>query len=226
MRRPKVNAMFSRTSFGTSRRSFSFAFGRISLAQPGAVGGEHLLLHAADLEHLAAQRHLAGHREVAAHRAAREHARDRERDRDAGRRARPWGSRRGEVDVESRLLEILLVEAELARARAHERVRASTLSRITSPSWPVTVRRPLPGMRSASITIRSPPVDVHARPGPRRPPAPSPPPRRVARRAEHLLDDRESSTLAPLLAVALRRARLRMSVARLRPKLRSPASRE
>ncbi len=50
-----------------------------------------------------------------------------------------------------------------ARERTYE-YAASTDSRITSPSWPVTVRRPVPGMRSASISMMSPPVDVHARP--------------------------------------------------------------
>ena len=39
-------------------------------AEPGAVGGQHLFLDAADLERLAAQGDLAGHRHVAPHRPA------------------------------------------------------------------------------------------------------------------------------------------------------------
>ena len=35
---------------------------------------------------------------------------------------------------------------------------------ITSPSWPVTVRRPLPGMAVASMKRMSPPTGVQARP--------------------------------------------------------------
>ena len=37
-------------------------------------------------------------------------------------------------------------------------------SRMTSPSWPVTVVRPLPGMRVASMNMISPPNCVQARP--------------------------------------------------------------
>ncbi len=41
---------------------------------------------------------------------------------------------------------------------------ACTLSRMTSPSWPVVTTRPDPGILSASTTRISPPVEVHARP--------------------------------------------------------------
>ena len=55
------------------------------------------------------------------------------------------------------------ISSSFARDRTNDSA-ASTDSRITSPSCPVTVRRPLPGIRSASISMISPPVDVHARP--------------------------------------------------------------
>ena len=55
------------------------------------------------------------------------------------------------------------IRSARARERTYEHA-ASTDSRMTSPSWPVTVNLPLPGMRSASIVISSPPAAVHARP--------------------------------------------------------------
>ena len=55
------------------------------------------------------------------------------------------------------------ISSSLARERTNDSA-ASTDSRMTSPSWPVTVRRPLPGIRSASMSMRSPPVEVHAGP--------------------------------------------------------------
>jgi hypothetical protein len=51
------------------------------------------------------------------------------------------------------------------RARLRTTVRAaSTDSFITSPSEPVRVMTPLPGMVAASMVSRSPPTSVHARP--------------------------------------------------------------
>ena len=41
---------------------------------------------------------------------------------------------------------------------------ACALSFITSPSWPVRISLPLPGMRVASINRMSPPTGVQARP--------------------------------------------------------------
>ena len=35
---------------------------------------------------------------------------------------------------------------------------------MTSPSWPVTVSLPLPGIAAASMNSTSPPTGVHARP--------------------------------------------------------------
>ena len=55
-----------RTSSGMSSMSASLSFGRMIVRDAGAVGAEHLLLHAADRQHAAAQRDLAGHRHVAA----------------------------------------------------------------------------------------------------------------------------------------------------------------
>src|SRR3712207_2484157 len=42
--------------------------------------------------------------------------------------------------------------------------RSSADSRITSPTWPVMVSRPLPGIALASTNSTSPPTGVHARP--------------------------------------------------------------
>ncbi len=41
---------------------------------------------------------------------------------------------------------------------------ACALSFITSPSWPVRISLPLPGVRLASMNRMSPPTGVHARP--------------------------------------------------------------
>ncbi len=41
---------------------------------------------------------------------------------------------------------------------------ACALSRITSPSWPVRISLPPPGMRVASMNRMSPPTGVQARP--------------------------------------------------------------
>ena len=42
------------------------AGGEDDLGEPGPVGGQHLLLHAADRQHPARQRDLAGHADLAA----------------------------------------------------------------------------------------------------------------------------------------------------------------
>ena len=50
-------------------------------------------------------------------------------------------------------------------ARALTRLSAAwALSFITSPSWPVRIRRPLPGIRVLSMNRMSPPTGVQARP--------------------------------------------------------------
>ncbi|MNT32200.1 hypothetical protein D3C72_1680690 [compost metagenome] len=59
------------------------------------------------------------------------------------------------------------ISSVIPRRRARERTTeraASTDSFITSPSEPVRVMLPLPGMIAASMVSRSPPTSVHARP--------------------------------------------------------------
>ena len=160
-----VKVIRSRTSAGMSRRSFALPSRHNHFTQPGAIRGQHLFLHPADFERLAAQRDFAGHRHVATHAAATEHARDRQRDREAGTRPVLRNRTGGEVDVQVGVAELTLRRsaAALLRDRTYE-YAASTDSRITSPSWPVTVSRPVPGILSASISISSPPFGVQARP--------------------------------------------------------------
>ena len=66
----------------------------------GAVRRQHLLLHAADRQHLAAQRDLAGHRHVAADRNPGQRRDERGGHRDAGRRAVLRDRALGHVDVD------------------------------------------------------------------------------------------------------------------------------
>ena len=155
----------SRTSSGMSLTSFRFAAGNSMRADAGAVRGQRLLAQAAHREHLAAQAHLAGHRDVVADRPVAQHRRDHQPHRDARRRTVLGDAARREVDVDVGLLEQR--SASISSASARERTyecAACTDSFITSPSWPVSVTRPLPGMRSASTTRISPPAAVHARP--------------------------------------------------------------
>jgi len=74
-----------RTGSGTSSRSVALRFGRMTVVMP-ADGPEHLLLDAADGEHLAAQRDLAGHGHVVTHQAAGKQRGQRGGDGDARRR--------------------------------------------------------------------------------------------------------------------------------------------
>jgi len=55
-------------------------------------------------------------------------------------------------------------QAELMRARADVAHRGLRDSCITSPSFPVGVRRPLPSMMAASVDSTEPPTSVQARP--------------------------------------------------------------
>ena len=123
MRSTKVNAMWLAHLVGHVAHVLLVRPGQDHLAQPGAIRGQHLLLHPADLQHLAAQRHLAGHREVAAHRALAEHAGDGERDRDAGAGAVLGDRSRRQVDVQVVLLERGVRNRELAGPRSHVRMR-------------------------------------------------------------------------------------------------------
>ena len=68
------NVITSRTRSGTSSRSGPLRVGQDHLGEPGPLGREHLLLHAADRQHPALQRDLAGHADVGAHRSAGEQA--------------------------------------------------------------------------------------------------------------------------------------------------------
>src|SRR4051812_5314121 len=86
-----------------------------------ALGGERLLLEAADRQHLARERHLAGHGDVVAHAAPADQRRQRRHHRDAGAGA-VLGRRAGRhVDVDVVLGEPARAEAgrELAVVAAH-----------------------------------------------------------------------------------------------------------
>ena len=56
----------SRTFSGTSSRSPALRRRDDDVGEAGAVGGQHLLLDAADRQHAALQRDLAGHADVVA----------------------------------------------------------------------------------------------------------------------------------------------------------------
>ena len=64
----------------------------------------------------------------------------------------------------SRLVEHRRVDAERAARAFTSDSAACALSFITSPSWPVRISLPLPGMRVASMKRMSPPTGVHASP--------------------------------------------------------------
>ena len=72
---------------------------------PARLGGEDLLLDAADRQHFAAQRDLAGHRDVVADRPPGEQRDERRHHRDAGGRAVLRDRAGRHVDVEVGLLE-------------------------------------------------------------------------------------------------------------------------
>jgi hypothetical protein len=70
----------------------------------------------------------------------------------------------GHVDVDVPLLEQLVLDAELRRARRTTVRAASIDSFITSPKLAGAHDLPLPGIRAASMVSRSPPTSVQARP--------------------------------------------------------------
>ena len=84
------------------------------LREPGAVRGQHLLLHAADRQHPALQRDLAGHADLGAHRRVGQQRHERGRHRDAGARAVLRHGAGGHVHVEPPAQPIRL-DAELRR---------------------------------------------------------------------------------------------------------------
>ena len=85
------------------------------VGQPCGVRGERLLLQAADRKHPALQGHLAGHADGVLHGPARKQRRECGRHRDPGAGAVLRDRAGGHVDVEGRVLEVVLVEAELLR---------------------------------------------------------------------------------------------------------------
>ena len=131
----------------------------------GAARRQDLLLDAADGEHPARQRDLAGHGDVAAHRPAGQLRHQRGDHRDA-RRGPVLGHGAGrDVHVDLGVLVEGGIDAVALRVRAEPRERGRAPdSFITSPSWPVSVRLPPPGIRVASMNSTSPPAGVHARP--------------------------------------------------------------
>ena len=104
----------------TSRRLRS---GSTTRWMPGALRGEHLLLDAADRQHLAAQRDLAGHRDVGRGAAPGEQRGERGHHRDARRGPVLRHRAGGHVQVQVGLREELRVEAELAGVRAQPGAR-------------------------------------------------------------------------------------------------------
>ena len=104
---------------------------------------------------------------------------------------------------------------------------ACALSFITSPSWPVRISLPLPGMRAASMNRMSPPTGVHARPV-----ATPGMPLRIATSASNLRAprigvqivgaDRRAARRVPS---AMRTATWRNTLPISRSRLRTPASR-
>ena len=106
---------------GISSMSSSLSRGAIT-SDPVALGGERLLLQAADRQHLPGQRDLAGHRHVVAHRAPAEQRHERGGHRHAGARAVLRDRPGGHVDVEVVLGEPV---ARAGRPRA-PRCRAPT----------------------------------------------------------------------------------------------------
>ena len=132
--------------------------GRIDGRDADAVGGQQLLLHAADRQHLAAQRDLAGHGHVAAHRHLGERRDEGRGHRDAGRRAVLGDGALGHVDVDVEpAVEVLRRCRTPRRASARSDIAACADSCITSPSLPVSVSAPLPGISVTSIGRISPP---------------------------------------------------------------------
>ena len=155
--------------FGISARSFSFSCG-ISTVVCRPMGGQQLLLQAADRQHLAAQRDLSGHRHIAANRDFRQ--------------CRNQGRTHANTRTRDRLSALRL----LAHVHAHRTSGGSPCRHPARrpgcgqpslppgwtrssrrPSWPVWVSLPLPGTTAASMVSSSPPTSVQARPVPARP---------------------------------------------------------
>ena len=163
-RSAKMKFIFDRTASGTSSRSPSLRFGRMTVGQPETAGRQHLLLDAADRQHQPAQRDLARHAHIFADRPAGQQA-DQRRGHGDARAGAVLGSGAGrDVQMDVRLGEELLVDAVVFRRFRTQLMAACADSFITSPSWPVSMKPLLPGMRVASRNRTSPPTGVQARP--------------------------------------------------------------
>ena len=115
------------------------SLGQQHLRDARTFRAEHLLLEAADREHLSGQRDLAGHRQIRIGFEADQHRRDRRRHRDAGATVRPSEPLRPGRECECRAWRSnrLASPSSLERERRNE-TAACALSFITSPSWPVS----------------------------------------------------------------------------------------
>ena len=224
--------MTSRTASGTSSRSAPLRAGG-SPPEPGPVGGQHLLLHAADRQHPALQRDLAGHA-------------------DLGRTGRPVSRLTSAV--------VMVMPADgpslgtapagkctwkrrgrrpARRCRGRRRV-ACTYERaicadsfITSPSWPVTVSLGSPcavhggGLDEEHVAAGAGDGQAGGHAG-HRACGRRPPRRRTAAPAEQLGDPRRRRPRSGADGAAGRPERrpvLRSSLPSSRSRLRTPASR-
>ena len=131
---------------------------------PGAVRRQHLLLDAADRQHVAAQRDLAGHRDVAAHPPSGEQRHQRHGDGHARRGpVLRYGALR-HVQVDVRLLEVG-GDAQLLDVGAHPRQgRARRLLHDVAELAGEDQAPLARASREASMKRMSPPVGVQARP--------------------------------------------------------------
>ena len=124
-----ISARFQTSSTRSAKTNSSFSFGLLRhflqvLAVPfrqhhgldvRAMRGHHLLLDAADGEHLAAQRDLARHGHIVAHRTLPHHRGDAGGDGHAGGGAVFRDGAGREVDVDVVLAELLVVDLEVVR---------------------------------------------------------------------------------------------------------------
>ena len=159
-----TNASCSRTSSGMSSKSLRLRAGSMTRLTPARCGRDDLLLDAADRQHQPAQGDLAGHRRVGADGAVGHQRHQRHEHGDA--RARPVLRRRAgrHVNVDVGLLEPGRIDPEAVARFLTMLSAACALSFITSPSCPVRMSRPFPGVAVASMNRMSPPTGVQASP--------------------------------------------------------------
>ena len=134
------------------------------MGQPAPTRTQHLLLDTDDRENVARQRDLAGHGEVGPDRAAceRRHQSRHQRDPTRGPVLLLHGCLH--VQMQIRLPEGGLVQAVPPRVRPDPRHGVLADSFITSPSDPVKVSSPAPGIRHTSTNSTLPPYGVHPSP--------------------------------------------------------------